>query len=107
MVSMRVKRRGGFPESLCRMPDLIGIITSADPGIRNQSLEKACAGLSVEALLTEAAALDRFRRRSRNLYEQVRALFFLYIIHRFHLPRRFQTASRIGDQANRFRASRL
>ena len=28
----------------------------------------------------------RFRRTSDNLYERVRALFFLYAIHRFHLP---------------------
>ena len=35
-----------------------------------------------------AQALDRFRRSSDNLYERVRALFFLYAIHRFHLPLR-------------------
>ncbi len=37
-------------------------------------------------LLAEAAALERFRRESDNLYERVRAQFFLYAIHRFHLP---------------------
>src|ERR1022692_4962562 len=37
-------------------------------------------------LQSESAALDRFRRASDNLYERVRALFFLYAIHRFHLP---------------------
>ncbi|MDI7277689.1 MAG: UTP--glucose-1-phosphate uridylyltransferase, partial [Anaerolineae bacterium] len=31
--------------------------------------------------------LDSFRRVSENLYERVRACFFLYAIHRFHLPR--------------------
>ena len=36
--------------------------------------------------MAEAAALDRFRRESDNLYERVRAQFFLYSIHRFHLP---------------------
>ncbi len=41
---------------------------------------------SVDALLAEAAALDQFRRQSDNLYEQVRALFFLYALYRFHLP---------------------
>ena len=30
--------------------------------------------------------LLQFRRQSSNLYERVRALFFLYAIHRFHLP---------------------
>ena len=34
----------------------------------------------------ECASLDRFRRDSDNLYERVRALFFLYAIYRFHLP---------------------
>src|SRR3989442_14990874 len=68
------------------MTDLIGIITAAEPGIRNQSLERACADLSARQLLEHCAELDAFRRRSDNLYERVRALFFLYAIHRFHLP---------------------
>src|SRR5437667_5207237 len=68
------------------MIDLTGIITAAEPGIRNQSLERACADLSARQLLEQCAALDVFRRRSGNLYERVRALFFLYAIHRFHLP---------------------
>ena len=37
-------------------------------------------------MLNECEALDAFRRHSNNLYERVRALFFLYAIHRFHLP---------------------
>src|SRR5947207_13735424 len=68
------------------MADLIGIITASDPTLRNQSLESACAGFSAEELLEQASALDTFRRRSENLYERVRALLFLYDIHRFHLP---------------------
>ena len=32
--------------------------------------------------------LERLRHSSENLYERVRALFFLYAIHRFHLPAR-------------------
>jgi hypothetical protein len=55
---------------------------------RNQSLDSLCAGLSLEELLCECTALDRFRRSSDNLYERVRALFFLYAIHRFHVPLR-------------------
>ena len=65
-------------------PDLIRIITAAEPALRNESLEGACAGLSLEELLRECSKLDDFRRRSENLYERVRALFFLYAIHRFH-----------------------
>src|SRR5579862_941867 len=65
---------------------LIDIITSGDPACRNQSLESACTGLSAERLLEECTALDQFRRRSDNLFERVRALLFLYAIHRFYLP---------------------
>jgi len=68
------------------MSDLSRIITGSDPSERDQSLEHACAQLSLEQLLRECAELDSFRRRSENLYERVRALFFLYAIHRFHLP---------------------
>jgi hypothetical protein len=68
------------------MSDLSRIITATDPDLRNQSLDQACAKLSLEDLAHECAALDDFRRRSDNLYERVRALFFLYAIHRFHLP---------------------
>ena len=65
---------------------LIEIITSPDPKIRNQSLDACCAGASANELLAACAELETFRRRSENLYERVRALFFLYAIHRFHLP---------------------
>ncbi len=67
---------------------LADIIRSTDPALRNQPLEVACAALSFPALLAECDALDAFRRESGNLYERVRALFFLYAIHRFHLPAR-------------------
>src|SRR6266576_2341730 len=89
------------------MADLIGIITAGDPGIRNQSLEKICAGLSVEELLAQGAALDTFCRGSDNLYERVRALFFLYSIHRFHLPPKIEAASRMSGAPHRMQASRL
>lgn len=69
------------------MSDLTQIIVSADPAIRNRSLESACAGMGMTQLLEQCARLDAFRRERENLYERVRALFFLYSIHRFHLPR--------------------
>ena len=75
------------------MPDLIGIITATDPAVRNQSLDSVCSGLSVDELLRQCAELDTFRRRSDNLYQRVRALFFLYAIHRFHLPAALEEAS--------------
>lgn len=66
--------------------ELIKIITSDDPKVRDSSLDAFCRGASVERLLAECAELERFRHASENLYERVRALFFLYAIHRFHLP---------------------
>jgi hypothetical protein len=68
------------------MPRLSRIITATDPSLRDRSLEADCADLSPEQLLEECADLDAFRRQNENLYERVRALFFLYAIHRFHLP---------------------
>jgi hypothetical protein len=67
-------------------PRLTHIITSQDPAVANQSLDAFCHNASLEQLLTEAGELESFRRRSENLYERVRALFFLYAIHRFHVP---------------------
>jgi galactokinase/mevalonate kinase-like predicted kinase len=72
--------------------DLISIILAQDPAARNQSLDAACVGLSSKQLLEQCSALDRFRRKSDNLYERVRALFFLYAIHRFHLPTKLRAA---------------
>jgi hypothetical protein len=65
---------------------LIDIIQSDRPEVRNRALESAVGGMSTQQLLKECDALDAFRRTSTNLYERVRALFFLYAIHRFHLP---------------------
>lgn len=67
---------------------LTQIITAADAKTRNLSLEAFCANASIETLVAEARDLDQFRRGCENLYQRVRALFFLYAIHRFHLPRR-------------------
>jgi hypothetical protein len=68
------------------MSQLTGIVTAADPEVRNRSLDAYCRAATLADLQSESAALDRFRRASDNLYERVRALFFLYAIHRFHLP---------------------
>ncbi|MDQ3247904.1 MAG: UTP--glucose-1-phosphate uridylyltransferase, partial [Chloroflexota bacterium] len=68
------------------MSELIALITAADPALRNRSLDAFCRTATRAQLLTECTALDHFRRTRDNLYEQVRALFFLYAIYRFHLP---------------------
>ena len=67
---------------------LITIITSPDPAIRDRALDAVVRAASLSDLLAECAELDAFRRTSHNLYERVRALFFLYAIHRFHVPLR-------------------
>ncbi|HTY86902.1 MAG TPA: UTP--glucose-1-phosphate uridylyltransferase, partial [Candidatus Acidoferrum sp.] len=65
---------------------LIEIITATEAKVRDRSLDSVCRAASLERLIAACAELDDFRRHSDNLYEQVRALFFLYAIHRFHLP---------------------
>ena len=74
------------------MSALVQIITATDPRTRNRSLESACAGMPPDALLAECASLEQFRHTSDNLYERVRALFFLYAIHRFHLPKALESS---------------
>jgi hypothetical protein len=64
------------------------IITATDPEIRNRSLDSFCRDASYDQLKTELEELERQRYSSGNLYERVRALFFLYAIHRFYLPER-------------------
>ena len=68
------------------MSELVRIIVDSDPEVRNRSLAGFCRAADAFRLLAECAALDQFRRKSGNLYERVRAQFFLYAIHRFYLP---------------------
>src|SRR5947209_14165190 len=69
------------------MPNhLRSIITATDPSARDESLDRFCRRAGLAELLAECADLERFRQACDNLYERVRALFFLYAIHRFHLP---------------------
>src|SRR5579872_819116 len=72
---------------------LTDIILSADPVLRNRSLANACREMAYSDLLRERDALDQFRRESGNLYDRVRALFFLYAINKFHLPARQELPS--------------
>jgi len=76
------------------MSGLIRLITAEEPAFRDRSLDAVCAPLGANELLAECAALDDFRRNRENLYERVRALFFLYAIHRFHLPPKLPPPSR-------------
>ncbi|MFO1475852.1 MAG: UTP--glucose-1-phosphate uridylyltransferase [Verrucomicrobiota bacterium] len=67
---------------------LVSLITATDPALRNQSLDAYCREAGLPELLAECESLESFRRSSENLYDRVRALLFLYAIHRFHLPRK-------------------
>src|SRR5579871_4665783 len=64
------------------------LITSQDASARNTALDALCRSLSFADLREACQDLEAFRRTSDNLYERVRSLFFLYAIHRFHLPSR-------------------
>ena len=68
------------------MSELVKIITANSAMQRDRSLDKFCKSASLDDLLKECQALDNFWKSCDNLYERVRALFFLYAIHRFHLP---------------------
>src|SRR5216117_1493246 len=85
--------RMSHSEAAGRATDLIDLIAATDRALRDRPLDSACAGHSTRQLLEQCAALDTLRRRSDNLYERVRALLFLYAIHRFHLPARFLDGS--------------
>ncbi|MCC6396219.1 MAG: UTP--glucose-1-phosphate uridylyltransferase, partial [Bacteroidetes bacterium] len=76
------------------MSTLTDIITADVQSVRDQTLDAFCRKASVDQLLEECWELEAFRHTSGNLYEQVRALFFLYTIHRFHLPGRAGVRSR-------------
>ena len=65
---------------------LVAIITAADPKARDRSIDDVCRDATLADLLGECDALEAFRRQSPNLYERVRALFFLHALHRFHIP---------------------
>ena len=76
--------------------------------LRNLSLTKAVATLSTPQLLAQLELLDEFRRSpTNNLYQRVRALFFLYAVHRFHLPERrrlLEKRRRLGKTTNNDRS---
>ena len=67
------------------MSELISIIQSTDPHIKNKSLEVFCKNASLYELLDESKLLELYRKNESNLYNRVRALFFLYAIHRFYI----------------------
>ncbi len=81
--------------------ELWTIIQASDPAIRNRSLDAFCREATADRLAAEAAELEKLRHVCSNLYERVRALFFLYAIHRFHLPARMATSSGPANGSSR------
>jgi len=74
--------------------DSVAIITSHDAEVRNRSLDGFCRAAGARDLLEACRQLDRFRRASDNLYERVRAIFFLCAIYRYHLPQKLPAEAR-------------
>jgi hypothetical protein len=68
------------------MSSLVEIILSDRAEIRDRSLFSVCEGMDRDQLLAECDSLEAFWKSTDNLYHRVRALFFLYAIHRFILP---------------------
>ena len=68
------------------MSQLITIIRSSDPLLKNKSLDEFCKDAMLSDLMDEAKELETYRKEETNLYNRVRALFFLYAIHRFYIP---------------------
>ncbi len=66
---------------------LLQIILADDPAQRDLCLSECCKDKSIAWLQQQCTELDNFRRKSDNLYHQVRALFFLSAIYRYHLPK--------------------
>ncbi|REJ85659.1 MAG: UTP--glucose-1-phosphate uridylyltransferase [Planctomycetota bacterium] len=75
------------------MNRLIEIITSDKDSVRNTALETVCRDLSGSELLEACQSLDRFRRETTNLYQRVRALFFLSSLYQDYVPRSLPAAS--------------
>jgi hypothetical protein len=68
------------------MSSLVEIILSDRAELRDRALFDACKELSRDQLLAACEELEIFWKSTDNLYHRVRALFFLYAIHRFILP---------------------
>ncbi len=73
------------------MSRLVGLIQASGEGVRDEPLSRFCQAASVDELLAECRALDAFRATSDNLYERVRAQFFLSAIYRYYLPTFLET----------------
>lgn len=71
---------------IASMHPLIQLLTTAELSDRDEPLVEACERLTDAELLSGCQALDAYWQSCDNLYQRVRALMFLYAIHRFILP---------------------
>ncbi len=67
---------------------VLDLIESTDPATRDTAIDQWCAHRPLAELLATCDTLDTYRRSQTNLYQRVRALFFLAAIHRYHVPTR-------------------
>lgn len=72
---------------------LLDILRAQDSALRHRAVEVAVAGQPVDVLLRWADELDAYRRQETNLYQRVRAMFFLHALYRYHLPTALQTTT--------------
>lgn len=61
-------------------------IRAEDAATRDRSFESLAEGQDLSQLLSAAADLDLYRRQEPNLYNRVRALFFLSALYRYEIP---------------------
>lgn len=78
------------------MSRLTEIICATEAQVRDLSLDSAVQEMDFAQVLRECAELEAFRHESENLYERVRALFFLAALCHFHLPERLPSDTRDG-----------
>ena len=64
----------------------IETLLADDPAVFDRPVEALVSGRSLDALLADCDALEAFWPETDNLYLRVRALIFLYHLHRFSLP---------------------
>ncbi|MBM3786914.1 MAG: UTP--glucose-1-phosphate uridylyltransferase [Acidobacteria bacterium] len=87
---------------------LLDRILSADPAVRDLSIESWADRQDLDSLTGEAARLEAFRRNSTNLYHRVRALVFLSTLHRFYIVQAAKGAALIPyDATEHIRARRF
>lgn len=82
---------GGSPFTEC--------IVTEDGSLFDRPVEALVEGRMLRQLLDDCEQLDQFWMATDNLYHRVRALVFLYYLHRFVLPERVAAGERDGGES--------